>query len=405
MNTVRKSVCLLAMAGLHAQSLLAQDPEVLTRIRARMLFNLQHQPNYTCIETIERSSRAKSTDKLTIIDTLRLEVALVDGREMFCWPGAKKFEEFDVIRMFPNGAIGSGDFSAHAHALFATSVATFHFRGQEDFQGRTALRFDYKVPQSLSRYQVRVASASAIVGYHGWFYADPQTLDVERIEVLVDDIPQELRLSAVDDQIDYAETRIGEGDFLLPSESKLTLVDLDGREDRNLTRFTSCRRFTGESVLTFGDVPPEKQGNNSEVAPIPTREFDLPEGLEVQLVLTQQVDLDTAAIGDPVHARVDRDVKQNGEVVIPKGALAVGRITRLEKHVDFSILGMMFPELDAPGIVAHMKGRLENIVGIAPYRSHRALGVRTPQQPGEGLFPVMATQRHLAKGCILLWRN
>jgi hypothetical protein len=83
----------------------------------------------------------------------------------------------------------------------------------------------------------------------------------------------------------------------------------------------------------------------------------------------------------------------------------VGRITRLEKHVDFSILGMMFPELDAPGIVAHMKGRLENIVGIAPYRSHRALGVRTPQQPGEGLFPVMATQRHLAKGCILLWRN
>jgi len=405
MNTVRKSVCLLVIAGLRAQTLLAQDAEVLTRIRARILFHLQHQPNYTCTETIERSSRAKSTDKLAVVDTLRLEVALVDGREMFCWPGAKKFEEFDVIRLFPNGAVGTGDFSSHAHALFATSIAKFQFHGMEDFHGKTAIRFDYNVPQSLSRYLVRVASASAIVGYHGWFYADPQTLDVERIEVVADDLPPELRLSSVDDQIDYAMARIGEADFLLPSESRLTLAGLDGREDRNLTRFTSCRRFSGESVLTFGDMPPEKPGGQSESPPQPTREFELREGLEVKLVLTEQLDLNTAAVGDPVHARVDRDVKQKGEVIIPKGALALGRITRLEKHVDFSVLGLRFPQLDAPGIVAHMKGRLEDIVGIAPYKSHRALRVRTPPQPGEGLFPLNAAQRHLVKGCVLLWRT
>jgi len=361
---MRKGVILLAIAGLHAQS--APDLNALTKIRARMLFNLKHQPNYTCVEMIERLGRAKSTNKLQALDTLRLEVALVDGREMFAWPGSKKFAHFDVNRMVTNGAIGTGDFSTRARALFTTSVATFHFRGEEVFQGKKAIRFDYNVPQRLSGYRIRVASASAIVGYHGWFYADPQTFDVDRIEVLADDLPPDLLLSSAEDQIDYAVTHIGEGDFLLPSESELSLVYLNGVEERNHTLFTSCRQFTGESVLTFNDVPLEKQGDKPEATPIPTREFDLPEGLEVRLVLTQQIDLETAAIGDPVYARVDREVKRNSQVVIPKGALATGRITRMEKYGDFSLIGLEFPEIDAPGMVAHMKGRLDDIMGIAP---------------------------------------
>lgn len=400
---MRKGVFVLALASLHAQPVLTPALQTLTQIRTRMLFNLQHQPNYTCVETIERSSRAKATDKLKVVDTLRLEVALVDGREMFGWPGAKKFFDFDVTRMVTNGAIGTGDFSTHARALFATSVATFHFRGEEDFHGKKAIRFDYKVPQRLSRYNIRVASASAIVGYHGWFYADPQTLDVDRIEVLADELPPELLLSSAEDQIDYAVTRIGEGDFLLPSESQLSLVDLNGGEDHNHTRFTSCRQFTGESVLTFADAPPEKPGDRSEAPSIPTREFDLPEGLEVRLTLTGQIDLETAAMGDPVHARVEREVKKNGEVVIPKGALATGRITRLEKHEDFSIVGLEFPEINAPGMVAHMKGHLDDIVGVARLSPRRRVGLRTPQRPGEGIFPVNGSQRHVFKGSILLW--
>lgn len=399
---MRVPVILLAMLSLRAQSLLSPDLEALTKIRTRMLYNLAHEPNYTCVETIERSSRAKSTNKLKIVDTLRLEVALVDGREMFAWPGSKKFDEFDLTTMVTTGAIGTGDFGSHARALFSGRSATFYFRGEEDFQGKKAIRFDYKVPQMLSGYKIRVATASAIVAYHGSFYANPQTFDMERIEVLVDNPPPALLLSSASDKIDYAQAHIGDGDFLLPSGSELSMVDMNGAENRNQMRFTSCREFSGESVITFDEAP---GATPSDKAPVPTREFDLPEGLELSLVLTREIDLKTAAIGDPIEARVKQDVKQKGEIVVPKGALASGRITRLERYDNYWLVGVEFPEVAAPGILARMKGDLDHAVGITPLSPRRPFRLRTRQLPGEGVFQVNLFQRHLPKGCIMFWRT
>jgi hypothetical protein len=391
----------LAVLCLRAQTPLTPDLDALAKIRTRMIYNLRHQPNYTCVETIERSTRPKLTTKLKTVDTLRLEVALVDGRELFAWPGSKKFEEGDLSQMVTSGAIGSGDFGTHAQALFTTRSATFQYVGEEDFQGKKAIRFDYDVAQILSGYRIRVANATAIVGYHGSFYADPTTFDMERIEVKADKIPVELLLASADDKIDYAITRIGESDFLLPAQSEMSMLGLNGSEERNRVKFSACRQFSGESVVTFVDAPESK----SDVAPIPTRQFDLPEGLELDLMTTKEIDLQVAAVGDPVYARVDRDVKQKGEVVIPKGATATGRIVRLEKYDNYSVLGVEFPEVEAPGILAHMKGNLANTAGFTPIRNRGQIRLRNPPMPGEGIIPVNATQRHVPKGCIMFWRT
>ena len=389
----------LAALCLRAQAPLPQDLDALTKIRTRMIFNLQHQPNYTCVETIERSARAKLANKLKIVDTLRLEVALVNGRELFAWPGAKKFEDADLTQMVTTGAIGNGNFGTHAQALFTTRSATFQYLGEEEFQGKKAIRFDYNVPQMLSGYRIRVSTASAIVGYHGSFYADPQTYDMERIEVRADDLPPALLLASADDKIDYAVARIGESDFLLPSQSELSMIGINGGEERNRVKFTSCRQYSGESVVTFGDAPASEPG----AAPVSTREFDLPEGLALELVTDREIDLQIAAIGDPVYAHIDRDVKQKGLIVIPKGATATGRITRLEKYDNYSILGIEFNEIEAPGILARMKGSLTGTVG--PVGPRRMVPARKPPMPGEGIIPVNATQRHLAKGSIMFWRT
>jgi hypothetical protein len=89
--------------------------------------------------------------------------------------------------------------------------------------------------------------------------------------------------------------------------------------------------------------------------------------------------------------------------VIPKGATATGRIVRLEKYDNYSVLGVEFFEIDAPGILARMKGKLIETVG--PTRPHFALRTRTPPQPGEGIIQLTATQRRLLKGCIMFWRT
>jgi hypothetical protein len=286
--------------------------------------------------------------------------------------------------------------------LFTTRVATFHYVGKEDFQGNKAIRFDYNVPQMLSGYRIRVSTASAIVGYHGSFYANPETFDMERIQVLADDLPPDLRLASTEDKIDYAVARIGDGDFLLPAQSELTMIGLQGGEEHNHVRFTSCRQFSGESVVTFEDAPASK-----EAAPVPTREFDLPEGLEVELVTTKDVDLRTAAIGDPVYARVNRDIKQKGETIVPKGATATGRIVRLERNETFSMLGVEFPEIETPGMLAHMKGRLTGTAGfMAPARTRNmAIIARSPKLPGEGLIPLNSSIQRLLKGCMMFWRT
>ncbi len=73
-------------------------------------------------------------------------------------------------------------------------------------------------------------------------------------------------------------------------------------------------------------------------------------------------------------------------MVIPKGATANGRIVRLEKYDTYSILGIEFSEIEAPGIRARMKGSLGATVGSCSGRAVRR-GPRTPRLPGEGIIP------------------
>src|SRR5258707_15565042 len=121
------------------------DTDLLDRVRLKVRENLTRLPNYTCIETIERAQRRKSTDKFAISDTIRLEVAYVEGKELFGWPGAEKIEEPD-IRKFVRGSIGNGDFPIPPKNIFFTRSATIHLAGEAELEGKHALRFEFGLP-------------------------------------------------------------------------------------------------------------------------------------------------------------------------------------------------------------------------------------------------------------------
>ena len=56
---------------------LAQAPEELLRqMQAKMLDNLVNQPNFTCLETVERTRQAPGGTQ-HVEDTIRLEVAQI----------------------------------------------------------------------------------------------------------------------------------------------------------------------------------------------------------------------------------------------------------------------------------------------------------------------------------------
>jgi hypothetical protein len=212
---------------------------------------LEQVPNYTCLETVERLQRLRREAKFKPLDTVRLEVAQVDGKEMFAWPG-KEFDQANPSAFTNGGVMANGLFSLHARALFISNEAMFRYAGEEEVDGRKLVRYDYNVPLMRSGYKIMVPPQSATVGYHGSFWADAQTLDVDRFRVVAENIPPVLGLLDAGVDIEFQDAIIGSTDALLPKRADLTLTGFDGGQRRNVITFSRCRQYGSDSVVSFG---------------------------------------------------------------------------------------------------------------------------------------------------------
>src|SRR5580698_9532083 len=140
------AVLCAAALGIHAQTPATE----LERIRTHMMQTLASQPNYTCLETVDRSRKEKNARAYQPVDTLRMEVGLVNGKEMFGWPGAKQFEDRDIREFIPTGMFGTGDFALHARSVFGTNAPTFELGGKSSLAGYQSVRYDFKVKRVQS---------------------------------------------------------------------------------------------------------------------------------------------------------------------------------------------------------------------------------------------------------------
>jgi hypothetical protein len=396
----RLAALLLACVAPAQDAGLSEGELLLAKIKLHMMETLTRQPNYTCQETVERSRRDASTRKFRLEDILRLEVALVDGKEIFAWPGSKQFEDKDVRAMVPTGTFGTGDFALHERAIFVSRAAAFEARGQQNLEGRPAMRFDFSVPRPVSGYQIRIDDFQTIVGYHGSFYVDPSSLDLIRLEIAGDDLPPELKLKSISDRMDYARAQIGDGDFLLPQSSEIVLVDLNGQESRNRLKFAGCHQFTGESVLKFEEPDPA-----SSAQPAQKAELELPAELGLTLSLLDPIDTQTAVIGDPVRGQLSSDLKSKGHVLLAKGAIASGRISRLERHDNFTLLGLIFTDAESSSVHAKLELALERLVGIDTVAPNRSWTMSSPLLRHEGLVTLKSGRVRVLRGTLMFWRT
>ena len=87
--------CISMTAILLATTAGAQTPgpDQLTRFQEKVRQDITGLPNYTCLETIERSRRDPHAHSFKPVDTVRIEVSSVEGKEMFAWPGSNHFED------------------------------------------------------------------------------------------------------------------------------------------------------------------------------------------------------------------------------------------------------------------------------------------------------------------------
>ncbi len=393
---------LLITAATVALCAAGDQPEsvVLARFQEKFRQDLAHLPNYTCLETIKRSERRSASRPFTPLDTIRLEVSTADGKEIYAWPGARQFEDKELKAFITSGATAAGLlFSAVPKDVFVSGNAALEYRGQEDLDGRRAVRYDYRVPRAYSGFKIRArnddSSVAEVVALKGSFWFDPASLDLVRLDTFGEDMPKSLDLAEAMVRILYARTEIGGAGVLLPQRSEVTLTHLSGAADHNAVEFSQCRVYQTESSISF--EPPAVDAG----APKPgIRDVVLPPGLLVQVVMETAIDSKTIALGDAVRARVRDDVRRGGEVVLPAGAVIDGRIRRLERQTAVSpyfVLGVELFEVSWGNTRADFYGQL--------VESYDRKGIKAGYGARGTVTYILAGKSfHIEPGLGLLWR-
>ena len=398
---------------------------LLARVKAHMRAELARLPNCSCLETVHRDYRPAG-GKMRPRDTVRLEVLYSDRHELYASPGDRAFSDHEPIDFVGSGTIGNGHF-----ALFLSEIAgqgsgpSYEYKGEELLLGRRLVRYDYRVPVSISGHTIDLPQGHGKVGVKGSFWADPVNYDIVRISLAHDEIPPELPVATSTTSIDYAHTNLGGTDFLLPQSADARLVRFSGEESQNHIEFTHCHLYGAQSSISFGEHQGFPLFGASSVLEM-SREL-LP-ALQVVVKITTRI-TDKTAVGTLIDGMVEGNVLHKKQVLIPNGSLVRGRVRRLEWNDDkggYYVVGLEFTEIEAagtryrffadlegtdalPGIRQVLRSRLpreKSSVSGSPdmvFTSDEILSL--PDLPGVGSFFVQAKRLELPAGFRMTWKT
>ena len=367
MRLYSRAAGLLALL-LSLSAVRGDDPaETLERGRSKLRAAARELAKYACTETVERRfyeasprsapAGAPPGEVIESADRLRLEVTLANGREIFSWPGATRFDTREIDSIIRQGPIGSGSFAAHLLAIVDAPESQFSFQNATSEEGERLFEYRYSVPLSESHYRIRTGKSWDTIPYEGSvrFSGDG---GIRTLRIHAEAFPPASKIRTVDAEVAYPAHDAGKDETLLPRSSELRIRFESGRETINRTTFSDCREYQAESTLSFDDVTPVP-GAQSRA---PVTNLLLPIGLPVTLELTSPMDASTAAAGDPVVARVVRPVSdpRSGEALIPAGAVVRGRLTRVEHHYkpeSYFAIAMSFSRVQWDGLIAPFAAR------------------------------------------------
>jgi hypothetical protein len=383
---------------------------MLARVRLAADLEFRRLPNCTCTMNVERSRRVGGRGRFELLDQLRLEVALVDGREAYSWPGARQFSDRELVDIVGGGAIGSGEFAGHARNVVLGGNVQLKYQGEEELAGRKVHRFDYEVPMAQSRYMMRVGRETEAVGYRGSFWADAGTFQLRRLLVEIFEAPLNIPLEQGVIRIDYEKREVGGQMVLLPEASESGMVTRGGLETRNRTTYTGCRLYTGESSLVFDEPEEEEAAALARVV-----EWELPKGLKVTLRLGGGMRMETLAVGDEVEWEVAKDAQQNREIWLAKGAKVKMRVALqrcAETPVTACVLGVIPERFEWGNRAGEMRAEMEEpaletmlrILGQAARGVGVALQLKKEQIP-EGASLLLFRGRQLNPNFQTVWRT
>ena len=418
----------------------AYDPSVvLARTRDKVLELADRLPKCTCMQTVNRayfrplvkprpgtpcdqfegeSRRGRRRLDLEATDRLHLDVIVTGGEEIYSWAGASRFESRWVGEFIGAGPISTGGFGTFLLDILRNDGTTFEFEGATKLGGKDLLHYAYQVLLAASHYfTLKTDRQWLTTAFRGSMWVNPANDELERLTVLTSELPPETGACTADTRVDYQSVHLGNGGFLLPLENELHFLLRDGTESTSVSTYSKCREYLAESGVSF-EEPAVAAKAPVGVAAEPVR---VPDGLALVLALTTLIDTDIAGAGDAIAARVKNAVRApgSGAVLIPAGAVALGRIVRMEHRLvpaPHFMVSISWAEIEDHGAKAPFFARTDEAVDLKVVRERaQNLGIRVPvwlPPPGESkraggwfIFPTSKKRYVVPAGYESRWRT
>ena len=357
---------LALLLPLHAQS---NPYELLQRAIARVHDILDRMPNYICTQTMERSESwgrpqafipglsgapkkpapesgcywtpEPDRDRYPQTDRVRVDLLLTSAGERYSWPRENRFQNRDLLSLVPIRENSTGGFGGFLRSIFAGDNV-FEYRGETVESGRAVRLYAFRVAREKSEYWFGTGTNRRIGACEGTFLVDPETADLVRLVVRSSEPPELSGACRATTTLSYSHRRVNDADLLLPSRSVLEFVGTVGEEATNISVYSDCHEFRGESTLRF---EPPQRGQLPSSKPSERPMLALPEGLPFRIAFTEDISYRTAAAGDTFAAKLTTPIQYASKhILVPAGAPIAARI------------------LDADFARAH---RMQGVVGIA----------------------------------------
>jgi hypothetical protein len=245
-----------------------EQTKILEEVRENALHYSESLPNYLCLQYTRWYVNADPrSDGWRPAGYMTERLSYVDHRE-----------NYKTVSV--NDRVTTADAKTLGHAL---SRGEFASMLREIFEPRSAAQFDwerwsgngkdywyvfkFRVPQETSQYTIGYGQGKdeqrIVVGFSGSLFVDENTKMVLRIKMQADNIPASFPVNAASEQLDYAYAKIGEQEFLLPSQAEM-LSKTEGKYlSRNTIDFRLYQKFSADAVIKFdedaGKAPPPEE--------------------------------------------------------------------------------------------------------------------------------------------------
>ena len=321
--------------------------ETLTQIRKNVALQIVRADNYICVQDLTRTYYTTATSMApceqpphvpdgqpALKDRLRMDVAVSEGNEIYAWHGEKTFSSKGVMDLVQHGPVSSGGFTGYLRNIFVSAGIEFTYHEPTNFGGQRMYLFDYRVPEKVSRYQIKAGDQMVIIPFHGSFTARADTLEIETLVVTADSgaIPPNAELCSIQATVTYKIAHISSTDSLIPSAFDMIYGSSRGRTiTASHGEFSQCRQYLGESTVRFDA---EEPAGADKVVSIEAA--SIKPGIVLRIALATPIDSDTAYAGMHVEGALAHPAKIGNGVVLPAGTTVEGLITRLRPTLSLS---------------------------------------------------------------------